>query len=84
MRHLRDLASIEVLLVPRGVMRAASLGPLVAATRCPHRLAPRNCGARPGAVPMAIVAPRAQEEDLAAPSAGHESKGLGVRVGPIF
>jgi hypothetical protein len=84
MRHLRDLASIEVPLVARGVICTTSLRLLIAATRRPHRLASRNCRASPRAVPMTIVAPGAQKEDLAAPSAGHESKGLDVRVGPIL
>src|SRR5258706_1250051 len=64
MRHLFDLASIEVLLVPRSVIRATGLAALVAATGLTNRLAPRNCGARPTAVPMTVVAHRAQEEDL--------------------
>jgi hypothetical protein len=84
MRHLRDLASIEVALVTSGVICATSLRLLITATRSPNRLTPRNCRAGPRAVPMTIVARGAQKEDLPAPSAGHESKGLDVRVGPIL
>jgi len=84
MRHLFDLASIEVLLVPRAVIRLTGLASLIAATGLANGFTPRNCGARPTAVPMTVVACRAQEEDLAAPTAGHKSERFDVRVRPIF
>jgi hypothetical protein len=73
MRHLRELTSLEILLVSRGVIRTARLAPLIAPTGLADRFATRNCGARATAVPMTVVTRRAQEEDLAAPTAGHKS-----------
>lgn len=67
-----------------GVIRAPSRRPLIPTTRGTHRLAPGHRRTRPRAVPMAIVALGAQEEDLAAANAGHEAEGLDVRVGPIL
>ena len=83
MRHLRGLAPVEVALVARGVISPAGRGPLVAAIRGAYGLASRKCRACPSAVPIVIVAPGTQEEDLAAASTGHEAQGLDVRVRPI-
>jgi len=80
MRHLSVVTPVEVALLPTRVIRAALVRLLVTLARGTTGLAPGNCGARPGAVPMTVVARRAEEEDLAAPAAGQESKRLDVRV----
>lgn len=79
MRHLRGLTPVEVSLLSRGVVRSPGLGSLVAATGLTQRLLPRERRARPPAVPVAVVAPGAEKEDLAAPSAGHEAQRLDFR-----
>jgi hypothetical protein len=72
LRHLCGVTPVEVSLLPRGVVRPPDLGSLVAVTGLAHRLLPRESRARSRAVPVAVVAPGAEKEDLAAPSAGHE------------
>lgn len=76
MRHLRDLASIEVSLLPGRMMRPTFLGPLVPPPSGAHRLTSAERRAAPGAVPIAVVAPPAQEKHLTAPRTCHNSKRL--------
>jgi len=76
MRHLRGLASIEVCLLPRGVVDPACFGLLVAATRGANRLASRELGAAVAAVRVAVVAPPAEEEHLSTTAAADEAQGV--------
>src|SRR5262249_40372101 len=84
MRHLCEVASIEVLLLPRAVMGSTGLGLLVATPRGPDRFSSRRFRAQPGAVAISVVTPRAAEEHLAAPGADHKPQRKVVRVGPIL
>jgi hypothetical protein len=72
MRHLRDVALIEVALLAGRVTGATSIGPLVAAPRLAHGIPARRLGAVVTAVPVAVVAVEAEEEHLPTSSAGHE------------
>ena len=74
MRHLRGGASIEIALLPRGVVGFTRRGLLVAATGGPDRVAAPELGADFTAVDVAVVAPRAQEEDPATPAADDEAQ----------
>jgi ABC-type spermidine/putrescine transport system permease subunit II len=73
MRHLRGLASIEVPLVSRRVVSAASLRALIATAGCADRFASSDLGAVFAAVPIAVVAPTAEEEHLPTPNAADEA-----------
>jgi hypothetical protein len=74
MRHLRGGASIEVALLPRGVVGLACLGLLVTAAGRPDRVAAPELGARVAAVDVAVIAPPAQEEDPATTAAADEAQ----------
>src|SRR5215510_7693004 len=62
MRHLREVAPIEVLLLPRAVIGSTGRGLLVPAPRGPHGFSSRRFRAQPAAVAISVVAPRADEE----------------------
>jgi hypothetical protein len=74
MRHLRDLEPIEVRLLPRRVLGPTHLGLLVAPARREPRLAAADLGADVAAIHVAVVAPPAQEEHLAATAAADEAQ----------
>src|SRR5262249_14929687 len=84
MRHLGEVASIEVLLLPCGMMRSTGRGLLVATPRGPDRFSSRRFRTRSAAVAISVVTPRAEEEHLAAAGADHKSQRKVVRVGPIL
>jgi hypothetical protein len=74
MRHLPGLASIEVTLLPGGVLGAASVAALVSPSRRTHRIAASSQRAQLAAVAVAVIAKPANEEDLAATRAADEAK----------
>jgi hypothetical protein len=73
MRHLAGLVSIEVALVPGGVMGATRHGLLVAARGCGQRSSTSGPAAAGRAVAVAAVAPAAEEENLPAARARDET-----------
>lgn len=73
MRHLFELALIEVALLPARVIRAPCIRLLVPPARGAHRIAPARPGTIVTAVAPAAVAVDAQEEHLAAPAAHDEA-----------
>jgi hypothetical protein len=73
MRHLRELASIEVALVPRRMTNTASLAALISTPRREQRFSARGLRARRPAVAVTVVAEATDEEDLPTPRAAHEA-----------
>lgn len=66
MRHLRRLAALQIPLLARGVGVAAVLAALVLATGSAKAGGPGAAATRVGAVAVAVVAERAEKEDLTA------------------
>jgi hypothetical protein len=76
MRHLSDLAPIEVSLLSCGVVGPTGLGLLIPAACAANRLASPLLGAGVAAVDVPVVAPPAEKEDLATAAAANEAQRL--------